>query len=60
MAVVNTNVNVTDSAFVNNDGAVYFETSDSDHGFDLRVSLLQACDECPAGGAGERLSHGPP
>ena len=37
-ATFNTNVDIKDSIFIENDGAVYFETSDLKHGFKLRVS----------------------
>lgn len=37
MAAFNTDVNITSSEFIDNDGAVYFETSDSQRGYDLQV-----------------------
>ena len=38
VATFNTNVDVKDSIFIDNDGAVYFGTSDLEHGFKLWVS----------------------
>lgn len=37
VAAFNTDVNITSSEFIDNDGAVYFETSDSQRGYDLQV-----------------------
>lgn len=37
LAVFNTDLEVTDSEFTSNEGAVYFETSDTDRGFTLDV-----------------------
>lgn len=41
MATFNTDVNITSSAFTDNDGALYFETSDPERDYYLQVGLLQ-------------------
>lgn len=38
VAAFNTDVNITSSEFIDNDGAVYFETSGSDRSYTLQVS----------------------
>lgn len=40
LAVFNTDLKVTESSFTKNEGAVYFETSDEDRGFNLEVRQL--------------------